>query len=175
MEKKFIMDGRKIKRIVVIIIIVSVVAGMAGYIRYKVQEKERFATEPYFTDMKLNEREMGYLVYNFYFTCTPDFSESYDMTKYPDYGYYELSANEWTEKSVFVLNFMLFTEKSESDKEAIRYAEGLGFSLENPITVEWVEKNPRKAVALMEKLSDRGDYFLQKRKVQYIYSEWALP
>lgn len=161
------------RKAVIIIVIVITMISVGGFMAYNIKDKKRFAEEPFFTDMKLNEHEMGYLVYNFYFTCIPDFSESYDPTKYPDYSYYELSASEWTEKSVFVLNFMLFTEKSENDGKAISYATDLGFSSENPITVEWVTKNPKEAVSLMEKLSDQGDYFLQKRKVQYIYSKWA--
>ena len=157
---------------VIIVIALVVMICIGGYIIFNEMERKRFAEEPYFTSMKLNEREMGYLIYNYYYTCTPDFSEAYDQTKYPDYSYYRISASEWTEKSVFVLNFILFTEKSENDKNAINYANELGFFFFFLITVEWVTKNPKEAVKLMEKLSDQGDYFLQKRKVRELYDKW---
>ena len=94
------------------------------------------------------------------------------MTRYPDYSYYELSANDMTKKSVFVLNFMLFVEESENDADAIQYASELGLSPDSPVTVDWVTRYPKEAVSLMEKLSDQGDFFLQQRKVEYIYSVW---
>ena len=114
----------------------------------------------------------GYLVYNYHLTCKPDLSDNYDMTRYPDYSYYELSANDMTKKSVFVLNFMLFVEESENDADAIQYASELGLSPDSPVTVDWVTRYPKEAVSLMEKLSDQGDFFLQQRKVEYIYSVW---
>lgn len=149
-------------------VIITVLCVLFLYIR----EKNRLSSEPLFTSSHLTEEEMECLVCCYHFTCEPDFFEDYDMEQFPDFSQYELHPDEWTGKSIFVLNFVLFIERSEHDQEAIQYAAKLGITRQNPVTAQWVMQNPREAVILMEKLFDKGDYFLQKRNIQHIYSVW---
>ncbi len=58
-----------------------------------------------------------------------------------------------------MLNYYLFEERIESDRGGWEKAEAYGFSLENPITIEWVMEHPKEAVEIVQATANEGDDF----------------
>jgi hypothetical protein len=65
----------------------------------------------------------------------------------------------------------LFENCSELDKKGLEKAEEYGFSLENPITVEWVMEHPKEAVEIMYSTANTGYKFTSYRDMKNVYDK----
>ena len=161
----------KIKRIVTIIVsAIVLLAGIKGILQYQENksEEERLAQSPYFTKDKLNEAEMNILVGQYHMKTDPGWSEKLKKEDWPDYSYYTIEATEDTEIVVAVMNYWLFDDLSELDKDAWEKATEYGFTTDNRITVDWVMDHPREAVEIMDSMASYGEIFQELR-------EWIYP
>ena len=161
----------KIKRIVTIIVsAIVLLAGIKGILQYQENkaEEERLAQSPYFTKDKLNEAEMNILVGQYHMKTDPGWSEKLKKEDWPDYSYYTMEATEDTEIVVAVMNYWLFDDLSELDKDAWEKATEYGFTTDNRITVDWVMEHPREAVEIMDSMASYGEIFQELR-------EWIYP
>lgn len=156
--------------ITIIILVIVLLAGIKGVLLYRdyKAEQERMAQKPYFTKYKLNEEEMNILNSQFHVKTTPDWWENWNEEDRPDYSYYTIEATEDTKIVVTVMNYWLFDDLSEVDKDAWEKATEYGFTTDNRITVEWVMEHPRKAVEIMYSMASHGEIFQELR-------EWIYP
>lgn len=153
MKKKKIVIGA-----IIVIILVAGIKPAYMYYEYK-QEEKRLAQEPYYTEYKLSRYELRVMANKYYVDETPSWRDDEDEKDWPDYSYYTMEATEDTEMVVTVLNYWLFDEFTESDRDGLEKAEEYGFSTENRITVEWVMSYPKEAVEIMESMWNYGDHF----------------
>ena len=163
----------KIKRVVKIaiwlIVLAVLVKGCCVYYTYE-KEKERLEQEPYFTKYKLTASEMSALDCGYHMKITPDIqelSEEEQLKNWPDFSYFTIEATEDTEVVITVLNYWLFDERSEFDRDAWEKAEEYGITTDNRLTVEWVMNNPQKAAKIMNSMSSEGDIFRYLKKHIY--------
>ena len=160
----------KIKRIVTIILsAIVLLAGIKGILIYRDYraERERLAQKPYFTEFKLTATEMGILDAEYHVKVTPAV-ENINKEDWPDYSYYTIEGTEDTEIVVAVMNYWLFDDLSELDKDAWEKATEYGFTTDNRITVDWVMEHPREAVEIMDSMASYGEIFQELR-------EWIYP
>ena len=168
MNKKRII--KTIKIILLIIVLLAGVKGILVYCDYKAEE-ERMAQKPYFTKYKLNEEEMNILNSQFHVETIPDWWENWNEEDRPDYSYYTIEATEDTKIVVTVMNYWLFDDLSEVDKDAWEKATEYGFTTDNRITVDWVMEHPREAVEIMTTMGDGGDIFRYLEDIYKIYDK----
>lgn len=167
-----------IKNIFIIIIVlvatIAVVITTNFYLTQK-KERERLASEPYFTEYKISSSELNYMIHAYYVKTNPQLKSSWyanlDKSKWPDYSDFTIEITEETKKAVAVLNDVLFDEKSEFDKEGIKRAEEFGFSSQNPITEEWVIKHPKEAVYIISGTSSEGEWFEKYSNIEGRYND----
>ena len=164
MKRRYII--KTIKILLLIIILLAGVKGILVYCDYKAEE-ERMAQKPYFTKYKLTATEMGVLDAEYHVKVTPTI-ENMDKEDWPDYSYVTIEATEDTKIVVTVMNYWLFDDLSEVDKDAWEKATEYGFTTDNRITVEWVMEHPRKAVEIMYSMASHGEIFQELR-------EWIYP
>ena len=165
MKRRYII--KTIKIILLIIVLLAGVKGILLYCDYRA-EQERLAQKPYFTKYKLNEEEMNILNSQFHVKTTPDWWENWNEEDRPDYSYYTIEATEDTKIVVTVMNYWLFDDLSEVDKDAWEKATEYGFTTSNRITVDWVMEHPREAVEIMYSMASYGEIFQELR-------EWIYP
>ena len=139
-----------LKRVVCIVILVCLVVGAIWGWKYY-EDQQRKKQDAYFTDKKITAYEMRIMVDYYHVKSTPCFPWDMDEEKWPDYSDYTIEPTQDTEKVVRVLNYSLANElDSYYDAKAIEQYKKYGFSKENPITVDWVMENPKKAVNIMK-------------------------
>ena len=131
-------------------------------------EQERLAQKPYFTKDKLTEHVMNVLKYQYHVKVTPSWKKSWDKKDWPDYSYYTIEATEDTEIVMTVMNYDLFNDLSEYDRDGYEKAKEYGFTTDNRITVDWVMEHPTKAAEIMESMASDGD------DLRYLFS-YAYP
>ena len=164
MKRRYII--KTIKILLLIIILLAGVKGILVYCDYKAEE-ERMAQKPYFTKYKLTATEMGVLDAEYHVKVTPTI-ENMDKEDWPDYSYVTIEATEDTKIVVTVMNYWLFDDLSEVDKDAWEKATEYGFTTSNRITVDWVMEHPREAVEIMDSMASYGEIFQELR-------EWIYP
>ena len=151
-----------IKTIKIILLIIVLLAGVKGGLLYRDYraEQERLAQKPYLTKDKLSESEMTILKRQFHVKVTPSWRKSWDKKDWPDYSYYTIEATEDTEIVVTVMNYWLFDNLLEYDREGYEKAKEYGFTTDNRLTVDWVMEHPTEAAEIMEAMQSDGDLFI---------------
>lgn len=163
---------KKKKKAICILIILFLVACIKPahmYYEYK-QEEKRLAQDSYYTEYKLTEYEYRVMARMYHVDENPSWRDHVDMEDWPDYSYYTMEVTEGTEMVVAVLNYWLFDNFSETDREGLEKAIEYGFSAENRITVEWVMSHPKEAVAIMHGTANNGDWFSSYQRVETVYN-----
>ena len=146
----------------------------------KKKEEERLSQEPYFTEFNLSMHETAYMTNNFYVDFQPrETNDNYwfydvDMSKWPDYSFYTMTATEKTEKLLVVLNYYLFDEIKEYDNEGRGQATNYGLNSENKLTVDWVMSHPKEAVDIMDSMANQGKWFSTYGHIKSAYDEIQL-
>ena len=167
MKKKRII--KTIKIILLIIVLLAGVKGVLVYHDYRA-EQERLAQKPYFTKDKLTEHVMNVLKQQFHVKVTPSWRKSWDKKDWPDYSYYTIEATEDTEIVVTVMNYKLFDDLSEYNRDGFEKAKEYGFTTDNRLTVDWVMEHPNEAAEIMESMaSDGADYI---NLFSYVYQKY---
>lgn len=163
---------RIIKTIKIILLMIILLAGIKGVLLYRDYraEQERMAQKPYFTKYKLTATEMGVLDAEYHVKVIPTIGNM-DKEDWPDYSYVTIEATEDTKIVVTVMNYWLFDDLSEVDKDAWEKATEYGFTTSNRITVDWVMKHPREAVEIMTTMGDGGDIFRYLEDIYKIYDK----
>jgi hypothetical protein len=133
------------------------------------KEKNRLSQDAYFTEYKLTRYEYIVMATNYYVDEKPSWRDDLNEDDWPDYSYYTMEATDNTEMVVTVLNYRLFEDFSDNDREGLERAEEYGFSLENPITVEWVMKHPKEAVEIMNEMWNNGYLFDDYQRMKRVY------
>ena len=114
------------------------------------EDQQRKKQDAYFTKDKLTVSEMNVMVYGYRVKSNPRWPWERDEEDWPDYSHYKIEPTENTEKVVKVMQYSLANEPDIYDSKAVEQYKKYGFSKENPITVDWIIKNPKKAVKLMQ-------------------------
>jgi hypothetical protein len=164
------MKRKVIIAIVIMLLLAASIKPACIYYEYK-QEKNRLSQKPYFTEYKITQYELRVMVHNYYVDENPSWRDDLNEDDWPDYSYYTMEATEKTEVIVTVLNYYLFENCSELDKKGLEKAEEYGFSLENPITVEWVMEHPKEAVEIMYSTANTGYKFTSYRDMKNVYDK----
>ena len=164
----------KIKRIVTIILsAIVLLAGIKGILIYRDYraEQERMAQDPYFTKDKLTEHVMNVLKQKFHVKVTPSWRKEKwwkeDLDDWPDYSYYTIEATEDTEIVVTVMNYWLFDNLLEYDRDGYEKAKEYGFTTDNRITVDWVMEHPTEAAEIMDGMQNDGELFIYLFELVY--------
>ena len=162
------MKKQILKRAACVVILTGTVIG--AICGWKYYENEQRKKQPaYFTDKKITAYEIGIMVDYYHVKSTPCFPWDMDEEDWPDYSYYTIEPTEDTEKVVRVLNYSLANElDSYYDAKAIEQYKKYGFSKENPITVDWVMDNPKKAVNIMKFMANGAWQY-------YRLGDWVYP
>ena len=155
-----------LKRVVCIVILVGLVIGAVWGWRYY-ENQQRKKQKAYFTDKKITAYEMGIMVDYYHVKSTPEFPWELDEEDWPDYSYYTIESTEDTEKVVTVLNYELANELYSTEQEAVELFKKYGFSKENPMTVEWIMDNPKKAVKIMRLIRGGTDRYYSRENGVY--------
>ena len=153
---------RIIKTIKIILLIIVLLVGVKGVLVYRDYraEQERLAQKPYFTKDKLTEHVMNVLKQKYHVKVTPSWRKNWDKKDWPDYSYYTIEATEDTEIVVTVMNYWLFDNLLEYDREGYEKAKEYGFTTDNRLTVDWVMEHPTEAAEIMEAMQSDGDLFI---------------
>lgn len=156
-----------LKKVVCIVILVCLVIGAIWGWRYY-ENQQRKKQKAYFTDKKITAYEIGIMVDYYHVKSTPEFPWEMDEEDWPDYSYYTIEPTEDTEKIAVVMNYALANELYSFDSKAVEQYKKYGFSKENPITVEWIMENPKKAVNIMKFMAGGARRY-------YRLGEWVYP
>ena len=156
-----------LKKVVCIVILVCLVIGAIWGWRYY-ENQQRKKQRAYFTDKKITAYEIGIMVDYYHVKSTPEFPWELDEEDWPDYSYYTIEPTEDTEKIAVVMNYALANELFSFDSKAVEQYKKYGFSTENPITVEWIMENPKKAVNIMKFMAGGAWRY-------YRLGEWVYP
>ena len=161
-----------LKRVVCIVILAGLVIGAIWGWKYY-EDQQRKKQNAYFTNKKITASEIGVMVDYYHVKSTPEFPWELDEEDWPDYSYYTIESTEDTEKVVTVLNYELANELYSTEQEAVELFKEYGFSKENPMTVEWIMDNPKKAVKIMRLISGDRRFFTLKNGVYPAYEKIA--
>ena len=164
------------RKIIAIILLILVSVGLIGMYVFYSHQKEKLEQEPFFTEFELSKYEMIFLRKRFFVESTPTridwFDDSkLDMEDWPDYSYYKIKATDDTRIVVAVMNYWLFDERSEWNKEGWEKAEEYGFSTDNRLTVEWVMEHPKEAIEIQSAMAFNGEDFDDWDKVSRVYAK----
>ncbi len=159
----------KQKKIVVtvagsILSVMCVLFIIVGY-RY-IQEKQRLAQEPYFTEYKLTKDELEILALDWWVEVTPHWMIVPNEEDWPDFSYYTIEATEETEMVVAIMNYDLFLSDNANVEILEELEEQYNINAQNPITVDWVMTHPQKAV---EYLGGRNLMFYDELLIEYTW------
>jgi hypothetical protein len=164
------MKRKVIIAIVIMLLLAASIKPACMYYEYK-QEKNRLSQKPYFTEYKITQYELRVMVHNYYVDENPSWRDDLNEDEWPDYSYYTMEATEDTDIAVTVLNYWLFEDFSDINQDGLEKAEEYGFSLENPITVEWAMEHPKEAVEIMYGMSGHGDFFSDYQWMKRVYDD----
>lgn len=143
--------GKKKKVIITLLIIVQDIALFVGTIwgiGY-IKEKQRLETEAYYTKNELPFLVIYTLDKGYKMWARPDLDDlNENNANWPDFKYCTLEPSDSTEKAIQFMNYDLFYNLSEYDKEAYDIATSYGLSAENLMTIEWVLEHPYEAVEI---------------------------
>ena len=160
-----------LKRVVCIVILAGLVIGAIWGWKYY-EDQQRKKQNAYFTKNKLSVSEMNVMVFFYHVKSNPEWMwDDPDKDKWPDYSNYTIEPTEDTEKVVTVLNYELANELYSTEQEAVELFKEYGFSKENPMTVEWIMDNPKKAVKIMRLISGDRRFFTLKNGVYPAYEK----
>ena len=159
-----------------VLIFLGVKYGIPALREYQAQkaEEERLSQPAYYTEFHLINHEFWVMIRYFGVETTPKaiLIRDADAEEWPDFSYYVMKPSEHTEKMVMVLSYNLFVKpQTEDDLEAAELAAEYGFSVDNPITVDWVMENPVEAVAIHKETRSADDYIMGGDMVEEIYNE----
>ncbi len=167
-------DMKKKKKIFIacsVLVLLAVAVPLAIVVHDNMKERERLSQPAYFTEYKLTEEEYRHMQTQFHAKTEPNYKKEEDLSLWPDYSHYKVTATEDTEIVVAVLNEHLFVQRLLSWEEATIKAEKYGFSAENPITVEWVMTHQKEAMDIMHSTPDRGSYYSSFDRVMRSYEK----
>ncbi|MBC1403084.1 hypothetical protein HB904_18195 [Listeria booriae] len=120
-----------------------------------------------FTKQELSEVQVDVLVSYLYMTATPSIN-AVDRTV--TNKSMQLTSTEDTKKAVAVLNYYLFDDLSEYDKNAFEKAKEYGFDKEKRLTLEWIMNHNKKTFDILYGLQDNGSIFSDKDAILKTYT-----
>ncbi|MBC1524363.1 hypothetical protein HB825_12940 [Listeria booriae] len=120
-----------------------------------------------FTKQELSEVQVDVLVSYLYMTATPSIN-AVDRTV--TNKSMKLASTEDTKKAVTVLNYYLFDDLSEYDKNAFEKAKEYGFDKEKRLTLEWIMDHNKKTFDILYGLQDNGSIFSDKDAILRTYT-----
>ncbi len=120
-----------------------------------------------FTKQELSAVQVDVLVSYLYMSASPSIN-AVDRTM--TNKSMQLDPTEDTKKAVTVLNYYLFDDLSEYDKNAFEKAKEYGFDKEHRLTLEWVMAHNKKTFDILYGLQDNGSIFSDKDAILKTYT-----
>lgn len=155
--------------IIVAVCAVVVVLGFSFYSHHEKREQEAKENEiPVFTKDHLKDLQIRYMVNKLYMISNPSLRK---ISLLESHKNMTLKETEDTNKAIVVLNYFLFDDLDEFDKEGYKKATEYGFSKNNRITVNWVMNHKKKAFTIMYNMFDHGHVFEDKELILKRYDQ----